>query len=208
MSSGLPDISVTIEVSDLLQDVSGSDRVHSAAGKQAMRDVLEDHHRVRIPEHFKRPAHAKYHYQSRQRPYVIRKMRMYGTRAGTDLIRTGHLEAVVTSAHSITVSGRLTGYNTAGSIDKRAMGPGLLGTLRMPWPIPESRDQQDPRRVTIEEMKAEIKAVTPEEEQTMAVLFGQRYIRYLRSNPTYARHVIYRSWLPSYGRTVRGPHTT
>ena len=62
-------------------------RIHNRAAKDALRDQALEHHKKRLPGHFKATGRGKYGYKERKPGYKARKYREgYGR---TDLVRTG-----------------------------------------------------------------------------------------------------------------------
>lgn len=136
---------------ELLLPTAG--RLHNAIAKDAVRAVLVEHHRRRIPGHFTRPAHGKYGYAERSPRYRVQKQRKYGS--SIDLVRTGRTRQQMTTQRQIAVGGQAT----AGTIHGRL-------TLRFPFPGGSLRFRQNSRgrqRVTVEQMAREIRAITPDE---------------------------------------------
>lgn len=141
-------------------------RLHNSIVKDAVRDVLVEHHRRRIPGHFQRPAHGKYGYADRSPRYRAQKQRRYGS--SIDLVRTGRTRQQMTTQRQITVGGQAT----AGTIRGRL-------TLRFPFPGGSLRFKQDAlgrQRVTIEQMAREIRAITPDEIQQINREIRGRYV--------------------------------
>lgn len=165
----LPNLTVTI--STRLYDLPG--RAHNAAGRAALQEELLEHHRQRIPGHFRQTARAKYRYKPRSAIYKAIKRKLF--HSVTDLVRTGKTERLVTMAGRVRIGGTITGsFRKSGAIRRM---PGLVGHLimRVPWSR-GYRDPRDARKVRTEDMADEITAVTPQEEQNIAYGFGRRYV--------------------------------
>jgi hypothetical protein len=150
---------------------------HNKAGKEALGEELEEHHKRRIPGHFKQTARGKYHYKERSPIYKAIKKRKY--HSITDLVRKGDTERMARSQHQVRIGGTVTGTFRQSGEPRSA--PGLTGSLIMwvPWSA-NQRDSTSPRAVRTHDMANEITAVTPEEEGNIAYGFGRRYLQRLR----------------------------
>lgn len=177
----IPEMSVSI--STKLFDLPN--RAHNAAGKQALTAELNEHHRNRIPGHFRQTARDKYGYQPRSRIYMAIKRKLF--HSTKDLVRSGKTERMATSIARVRIGGTVTGSfrPVKGTNRVRVTNPGLIGNLIMRVAFTRGyRDPKDPRRVTTDQMAAEITAVTPAEEQSIAVGFGRRYVAALNAYST------------------------
>jgi|SRR6185437_12493342 len=142
-----------------------SDRLHNRLMKDTMRETAQDHWRRRIPGHFQRPAHGKYHYAERSKKYRFYKQRKFGS--SIDLVRTGRTRHVMRSQKRIVLGGSATGRGVVARLILRFPFPG--GTLRF-------RDHSR-QRVTLEQMMKEIRTITDDEGREIATFVKEVYVR-------------------------------
>lgn len=112
--------------------------------KHILQDLISWWHRRMFPGHFERSAHAKYGYQSRDRKYVMKKLKRF--KQAIDLIKTGEMQRDLTTM--IRISG--TAKKGRGTMT----GPRYLSMIR-----------RDPTRP---HLAAELLAVTKAEEMKLA----------------------------------------
>ena len=172
-------------------------RAHNMAGKTALRQQLEIHHANRIPGHFRTTARSKYSYQPRSPGYKAHKREAF--RSITDLVRTGSTERRVRGSYQIRIGGTIAGRLTKKpqTMTARVRNPELIGNLVMRFPFPVSRDNKNPRAVTIRQMADEITAVTQAEQSEIAAGFERKYTAELNRYRGNKKLI--------YGRKTKGP---
>jgi len=161
------EFALEIEVPSRPEDIAV--RHHNRFVKEALREVLKEHHSKRIPGHFKTSAHQKYGYQRRNPKYMRAKARRHGS--SRDLVKTGKSEQEMTNSANarITIGGSAEG-------GKNAINGKL--TLRFPWKGGSGRFKRDTptyQRVTAQQMIKEMQAMTDDERLQMAVQFSALY---------------------------------
>ena len=172
-------------------------RAHNKAGKEALHKELVLHHATRIPQHFKQAARGKYQYQPRTPGYKAKKKEVF--RSITDLVRTGRTARWVRTMHQIRIGGTIAGRLTKNpkNMTMRVTNPALVGNLIMRFPFPVSRDNSNPRGVTIRQMADEITAVTQAEQAEIVAGFAKTYAAELNKYRGDRKLI--------YGRKSKGP---
>jgi hypothetical protein len=163
---------VTIDVPKLGEMLLGNaSRAHNRIARQATREVLLDHWRKRIPLHFKRSAHSRYHYAERSPRYRFQKQKRYGS--SIDLVRTGRTRDLMSSVNDAGI--RISGTAAGGTLAARL-------TLRFPFKGGSRRYRGFSRQqVTIEQMAREIETFTPDEVSQMVGEVRDRYINLVKT---------------------------
>lgn len=156
----------TIDIPKLGELLKGNAaRPHNKIAKNAVKHVLREHWSRRIPGHFQRSAHAKYHYATRSPRYRFYKQRKFGS--SVDLVRSGRTREVMTSQFQIVIGGNAAGGTLTGKLILRF--PFRGGTRR--FRKPGSR-----QAVTIAQMAREIETFTPEEVSQINREVRDRYV--------------------------------
>lgn len=171
-------------------------REHNKFAREALTDELKKHYRVRVPQHFKATARAKYGYAPRSAAYKKMKLRRYGSR--TDLVKTGMTEQAFTKGDpKIVISGSATsqrgfsGRLVLGSfpfmiaarmlrgggryIARRFKPKTLIGRLIA------ARMFKPKGGVNLDQMRKEIICFTPDESKDVANGFLAGYMRRVRA---------------------------
>lgn len=139
-------------------------RDHNRILKAILRDVLREHWKKRIPEHFRTGARNKYKYARRSSSYKRQKLRRYGSR--TDLVKTGRTRASVTGAAQFRMGGGGKRKIRA-TVKWRLPFSGGTGRFRNPGSSQAS---------TIQNIRREITATTEREQAEMADEVERRYV--------------------------------
>jgi hypothetical protein len=162
--------------------LGNASRTHNKIANTAMRETLLTHATRRIPQHFARPAHSKYGYAERSKPYRFFKQRKYGS--AIDLVMTGRTKHAMSSQRQITVGGTATGGTLRGDLKlrfpfglaaqqahaRRARGQSKGAPL-------SARGRRDGKpRVTIAQMRKEIATITPDEASQITAELRDRYV--------------------------------
>ncbi|HEV2970639.1 MAG TPA: hypothetical protein VGY55_11775 [Pirellulales bacterium] len=178
----MPNLIITISMPQRMENLIKRD--HNRIAKEALRAVLEEHHKKRIPEHFKPYAHAKYGYRNRTTKYRSLKARL--GLGDVDLVLTGATEAEMTRNAEITMSGAAEGAQKS-----------LGGTMTLKFPFGSKmqasyakksrsytgggpkRYGEQPKRggVNLEEMRREIQFIRDDEAKQMAKQFLAEYMK-------------------------------
>lgn len=164
-------ISTWIDVSDRMHDLigglneRGQLRVWGQILKSALSEVLVEHHRKRIPLHFKRAARQQYRYQERSPKYKAKKWGIF--KSQLDLVKSGRTRERIERQRQIRFKGGASSWRTGGA---------TIGQLIMQFPFPVARDNNRPGRVKIEQMKKEITATTDVERGEIEYGLGRRIV--------------------------------
>lgn len=154
-----------------------SNRLHNKLVKELVREELQKHHKVRIPQHFQRSATKKYGYAKRisrrgRLSYYAWKQKKYGS--NRDLVKTGDSEREMKAHGQVTVAGAATGGNIDGRLKMRFNWRGGTGRVR----------SQRGFGVGPEQMVKEVQAMTPDEvaEVSLAINlnYGAKIVRMLK----------------------------
>lgn len=158
----LPQMKVTIETPANLEGLA--DRHHNRLIKQALRQVLEEHHRKRIPLHFKADNRTKYQHMDRTPKYRRAKMRRFHSR--TDLVKTGRTRDKMLSQYQLRIGGSASGSKTK--------APGVHGQLIMRFPFPANYSRSG-THVDVAQMILEISRWTDQEANETSRQFLEIY---------------------------------
>lgn len=139
-------------------------RHHNKCIKTALRSVLVEHHRKRIPLHFQSSNRAKYGHMPRKPGYMRVKMRRYKSR--TDLVKTGKTRNKFLLNADIRIGGSASGSKTS--------APGVRGQLIMRFPFPANYDPPK-ARVNAAQMIKEISSWTDSEANEASQAFLDKY---------------------------------
>jgi hypothetical protein len=193
----LPALTIAIAIPERPENVARRD--HNRIMKDAMRTVLERHHKERIPGHFEHSAHGKYGYQPRSRKYIDRKVKL--GLGGTDLVMTGATKQEMTSHAEFVVGGAAEGGKKAltGKIVLRfAFGRQVqMGYAKRAAYQTRTGQTYSPRQaggtagVDLAQMKKEIQAMTAEEKREIALEFRAEYLRGYRALEQKAKEIEY-----------------
>jgi hypothetical protein len=159
----VPDFQFVITMSDGLYGLTRQDRYWNKYAREALGDELVRHHQENIPKHFRLGAAQQYGYMQRRQTTKNKKRKVWRKPANLDLVRSGVTAKAIMGARQITFAGRMGGPGRG--------GPGLTGRLNMWLPFPVRRDNP-PGRITVEEIKKEIAAVSDAEGQQIAIRVG------------------------------------
>lgn len=163
----LPILKCTIETPANLEGLA--DRHHNRLIKQALRTVLEDHHRRRIPLHFRADNRSKYQHMERTAKYRRAKMRRFHSR--TDLVKTGRTRDKMLSQYQLRIGGSASGTATK--------APGVNGQLIMRFPFPANYTRSG-IKVDVAQMISEISRWTEQEAREASQMFLDLYTQYVR----------------------------
>jgi|GEM_PF-5288856 len=166
----LPNLSFEVDLPEILWRAA---RVCNSFARLALGDELEKHHRTRIPLHFRLSAHDTYGYKPRLESTRTKKERFWRKPKGLDLVRTGQTASTIMGTYQITFGGGIGGPMAANGAS------GLQGRLNMRLPFSVSRDNSDPRKVSIDNMKDEITSTTADEQKDIAEGFTAGFARRL-----------------------------
>ena len=162
----IPHMQIVLVLPAMLADTSRFKRDHNTSVKQALRAELVNHHKKRIPGHFKQSARAKYGYKTRKRKY--KQIKLHQFRSTRDLVKTGITESQFKARYQkISVKGQAT----AGSV---------TGTMFFKWPFPVGKDSGK-AGVNVEQMSSELEAFTEEERNDVLKSFTARYLKILEA---------------------------
>lgn len=140
-------------------------RDHNRFVKESLRECLKEHHEKRIPGHFTKSAHQKYHYIRRSEKYMRWKARRF--HSTTDLVKTGASRDQMKTGR-ITVGGAAEGGKDINAkLTLRFVFKGGTGRFH--------RDTPMYRRITILQMHKEIQAMTDDERRAFAEKFSNDY---------------------------------
>ena len=174
--SMLPVLTAILELPEML-DPDGPansrvNRIHSRAVKTSLRRTLGLHHKVRIPQHFRRDARHRYRYHERKR--VTKRIKRKRYHSITDLVKTGATKRkMIAGFESIRVGGSTEGGT-------------VTGTMRLRFPFPTSNEWRGDG-VTPDKMAEEIARFTDEETKQVANQFKAFYVDEINKNLTSRR---------------------
>lgn len=133
-------------------------RKHNKWVRDTLKEALEEHHKKRIPDHFKQSARHRYKYAPRDPKYLKSKARYWGSRR--DLVKTGDTEREMKRNKRIVISGSASGISQG----KKGIAGRLI--LRFPFKGGTGRFKKPHTRqaVNILQMKDEIERILPSEE--------------------------------------------
>lgn len=137
-------------------------RAHGRAAKSALRATLVDHHRRRIPEHFKTSARSKYRHKPRSKGWKARKLAVHKSR--TDLVASGRTKDKFLSQFILRVGGSATGGRNKGRLEGKLI-------MRFPFPV---RFQAE-KGVSVKDMAEEISRWTIAEQRQASQLYARQY---------------------------------
>ena len=139
-------------------------RDHKRILRAAIYEALDFHHREHIPWHFQPFAHAKYGYNTRNKGYVARKVRL--GLGDVDNVASGATRETVTHERQITAT------SNGGRLIMRLPFRGGTGRFRLWHGATRLTAQQEQVIRRIEE----IRAITPDESQANAAFLLQHYV--------------------------------
>ncbi len=192
----IPSMRVGLIAPEPLVTDGGFLRIHNRSSKDALRSEALEHHKKRIPLHFRATARGKYGYKERKPGYKARKYREgYGR---TDLVRTGATRDKMSGEEpKIRLGGKAA--NPDGSTGQ------LKLTMRLAFPFGLEAQAAHAKRaasekrtgksvptrsntgVTIADMRQEIGKIIADEARKIADGFHARYTKNLnhelRSRP-------------------------
>jgi hypothetical protein len=140
-------------------------RDHNRVVKDALKAIIARHHKQHIPKHFERSAHGTYGYKQRSQKYIREKNRRYGS--STDLVKTGRSRQKMLADPKIVIGGAAEGGKKK-----------LQGVLKLRFDFTgggRRYRKASSQAVTIEQLHAEIRAMTRQEQQELANLFRAEY---------------------------------
>lgn len=163
------DFSINIDVPAWMPDVAM--RHYNRIVKQSLREVLETHHKKRIPGHFAKSARQKYGYAPRNAKYMRYKNRRY--HSSRDLVKTGRSEREMTNPANakITIGGAAEG-------GKHPLNAKL--SLRFPWKGGTGKlrkDRPHHRAINAQQLVKEMQAMIDQERAEMAKQFSELFWR-------------------------------
>lgn len=179
LSSAIPKLTLAIAVPE--RPATLVKREHNRIAKDALRTVLETHHKKRIPGHFEHSAHSKYGYKPRSPKYIRYKVKAFKT--GDDLVMSGATQQKMIREPQFVMSGAAEGAQKklGGKIVLRfAFGQSAQASYaKRAGYVQHKNSKRPPKRpgVDIAQMRKEIQAMTPAERREMAEQFRAEYLR-------------------------------
>jgi hypothetical protein len=166
IARAFPTLTLALDIPTRPDDVAR--RHHNRMTKDALREVLEEHHQTRLPEHFSRAAHAKYGYAQRNEKYIRTKQRRYHT-GGLDLVKTGGSRARMAREGHVVMSGAAEGSQKklGGTLKLRFDFRGGSGRYRQPGAA---------QHIPIDQMRKEVRTFLAAERAEMARSFRAKYL--------------------------------
>jgi hypothetical protein len=142
-------------------------RIHDKALKLAVKTVLRNHHRRRIPGHFK--ADARHKYDHKRRTGRTNQLKQAKTGRAIDLVKSGTTERRMTRI--------IESIRVGGSGSKRGY---VIGRMRLKFPFPvASKDKNNSRAVTMQDMMREIEAWSRRDQDQAAQELIEEYTKEL-----------------------------
>ena len=167
------------------------DRVWNRINKDAMRKALEFHHKEHMPRHFKRDARSRYRYTPRKPNYVKHKQNRF-KQGGLDLVYTGATRDQIlkpqgwnalrvggtavartlkgTLQYRFSFADKIRAHHLANSVRFHSDPLAKRNELRKNARRNRARRQEATTqrvRVTIEHMRRELMAMTPDEAEAI-----------------------------------------
>jgi len=155
-----PELVVSVRISDGLYGLIRGGRLWNQHSRVAMRETLEEHHRKRIPLHFRLGARSKYGYQPRKYSTEHKKERYWRKPGSLDLVRSGSDSRSLIENYTVKFSGAFGGEGSGGT---------LQGRLVMKHGHPFYRGKK--YGIQIDQIDREITATTNEEDQEIGNKF-------------------------------------
>lgn len=192
VASKVPAFQVFVEVPERPQQVA--QRTHNAWSRAAMRQILETHHKKRIPEHFKRSARGKYGYKNRKPRYMRYKARKYGSQ--TDLVFSGASKINIERNPKFVVAGAAEGGKKPieGRIEvefqwqaRRRAALRASPALRKKAYLNLLAGGRANTGVKTEDMKSEVRRILPNEASEMGIEFLHEYMKRYKNHPSQRR---------------------
>ncbi|MCZ6655572.1 MAG: hypothetical protein O7D91_21395 [Planctomycetota bacterium] len=164
MAELLGEMSLLLDLPERPADLAK--RYHNKYAKQAARVMMEKHHAVNVPKHFKRGARQRYGYKPRNPRYVRSKQRRYHT-GGLDLVKTSRSKRRMTTQFRLKVGG---------NAEQRTLTPVLI--LRWPFKGGTNKFKKHSHQaVTIQQMTKEMERFANDEPAMLAKWFLDEYMR-------------------------------
>lgn len=159
-------------------------RVWNKIVKDAVREALVYHHNTHIPRHFKRDARQRYEHKPRSEKYKAWKKRRFGSLL--DLVLTGRTRDKLTKPQGydkIVVGGAAEGgkkslegkliyqFGFVQDIKNYYASKKAQTNTRDPRARKAGQRQQNPNRVTLRDMRAELQRITQDEADDLRTVF-------------------------------------
>lgn len=145
-------------------------RDHNKFAKEAIRKTMEHHVNKILPGHFERGAREKYRYARRKLGYDQAKARRFPGSHGRDLVKTGRSRSRILHQGTIRTPG-VAGKGTLRVVYKSGFdfrgGTGRFKKQRRLFH----------QRVTVQQMRSEVKKITNQEAQLLAQMFKDLYMK-------------------------------
>lgn len=186
------------------------DRVWNKINKDAMKVALMHHHNTHMPRHFKRDARQRYSHKERNAKYKAWKKRKFGSLI--DLVMSGSTRDKITKAGGydrITIGGAAVG-GQKDLVGKLVYTFGFNDKLKAFYLSKKVRFHNDPvtrdpreqwrrrqkavartigPRVSLQDMRAELMKMTPDEVKIIAEVFRKEVFRLIEALPQRRRKV-------------------
>lgn len=151
-------------------------RRHNKFAKDALREVLVDHHADTLPRHFRREAHSRYGYAPRHPKYIRWKQKTFNT-GGLDLVKTGESrKSMLATPPTIRMSGSAEG-------GKKELSGKLLLRFSFKGGAGRFRKQGTRQERVVKQMIDEVKRILPSEGAAIATNFGKKYFAFVGAMP-------------------------
>ena len=142
-------------------------RVYRKSAKEAVKLALLEYRQGDFKEHFSRAARSRFNHKKRSARYKAKKRKQYGS--VTDLVKSG-----TTRDHMLMQRPKVTVQGEAGSA--------LYGTMYLKFPFPVTQATDNPRGVSIQQMKIELATWDQKALQRIQRSFKRHFHSELRRN--------------------------